>query len=62
MAAVGFCGGSHCRDGHAASLAAAGALRVFSGMAELARFLGIAETDKAPAVAPSLRQAAARRA
>jgi HAD superfamily hydrolase (TIGR01509 family) len=47
MAAVGFCGGSHCRDGHAASLAAAGALRVFSGMAELARFLGIAKKPAA---------------
>ena len=40
MAVVGFCGGSHCRDGHGERLSAAGALQVFARMAELADFLG----------------------
>jgi HAD superfamily hydrolase (TIGR01509 family) len=42
MAVVGFCGGSHCRDGHAESLAAAGCSQVFARMADLAGFLSAA--------------------
>ena len=39
MAVVGFCGGSHCRDGHAERLTEAGCGRVFAQMADLAGFL-----------------------
>lgn len=42
MAVVGFCGGSHCRDGHADRLAAAGCAHVFARMADLATFLATA--------------------
>jgi HAD superfamily hydrolase (TIGR01509 family) len=36
---VGFCGGSHCPDGHADRLIAAGCSRVFAKMPDLAAFL-----------------------
>lgn len=36
---VGFCGGSHCPDDHADRLIAAGCLRVFAKMPDLAAFL-----------------------
>ena len=39
MLVVGFCGGSHCRAGHAARLREAGCVEVFPDMAALARFL-----------------------
>ncbi|HVH76586.1 MAG TPA: HAD family hydrolase [Stellaceae bacterium] len=39
MTVAGFCGASHCRDGHAERLAAAGCSQVFARMADLARFL-----------------------
>lgn len=39
MMAVGFCGGGHCRPGHADRLRAAGAQVVFERMNELAEFL-----------------------
>jgi HAD superfamily hydrolase (TIGR01509 family) len=39
MPVVGFCGGSHCAQDHAAQLAAAGCSRVFSHMADLAAYL-----------------------
>ncbi|MGH7030823.1 MAG: HAD family hydrolase [Stellaceae bacterium] len=37
MAAIGFCGGSHCRPGHADRLQERGAALVIAGMGELAR-------------------------
>ncbi len=46
MPVVGFCGGSHCRDGHAAALAAAGCLEVFARMDDLAGFLGIGGSER----------------
>jgi HAD superfamily hydrolase (TIGR01509 family) len=39
MAAIGFCGGSHCPAGHAETLRAAGAARVFRHAADLAAHL-----------------------
>ena len=39
MTAVGFVGASHCRAGHAEALLAAGCVRVFARMDELADFL-----------------------
>lgn len=39
MPVVGFCGGSHCADGHADLLTAAGCSRVFSHMTALAAYL-----------------------
>jgi len=39
MPVVGFCGGSHCPDGHADRLIAAGCSRVFAKMLDLAAFL-----------------------
>jgi HAD superfamily hydrolase (TIGR01509 family) len=39
MPVVGFYGGSHCADGHADQLIAAGCTRVFSHMTELAAYL-----------------------
>ncbi|HZU89576.1 MAG TPA: HAD-IA family hydrolase [Stellaceae bacterium] len=39
MAAIGFCGGSHCPAGHAETLLAAGCSRVFPRAAELAAHL-----------------------
>jgi HAD superfamily hydrolase (TIGR01509 family) len=39
MPVVGFCGGSHCVEGHADRLSNAGCSRVFTGMADLAAFL-----------------------
>jgi HAD superfamily hydrolase (TIGR01509 family) len=39
MPVVGFCGGSHCPPGHAGRLRAAGCLRVFTEMPDLAAFL-----------------------
>ena len=36
MAAIGFCGGGHCRPGHGARLAACGAAVVIADMRELA--------------------------
>lgn len=41
MPVLGFCGGSHCPDGHAEELQAAGAGPVFSRMADLAGYLGL---------------------
>jgi hypothetical protein len=41
MPVVGFCGGGHCRDGHAARLRAAGAREVFARMPDLALRLGL---------------------
>jgi beta-phosphoglucomutase-like phosphatase (HAD superfamily) len=35
MGVLGFCGGSHCRDGHAATLRAAGAHGTFADMRQL---------------------------
>ena len=35
MTVLGFCGGSHCRDGHAATLRAAGAHGTFDDMRKL---------------------------
>jgi HAD superfamily hydrolase (TIGR01509 family) len=35
MTVLGFCGGSHCRDGHAATLRAAGAHETFDDMRQL---------------------------
>jgi HAD superfamily hydrolase (TIGR01509 family) len=35
MTVLGFCGGSHCRDGHAAALRAAGAHAIFDDMRQL---------------------------
>jgi HAD superfamily hydrolase (TIGR01509 family) len=40
MTALGFCGGSHCPAGHAETLRAAGAARVFPHAADLALYLG----------------------
>jgi HAD superfamily hydrolase (TIGR01509 family) len=39
MPVVGFCGGSHCPDGHADRLIAAGCSRVFARMPDLAAYL-----------------------
>ena len=39
MPVVGFCGGSHCPDGHADRLIAAGCSLVFAKMPDLAAFL-----------------------
>jgi HAD superfamily hydrolase (TIGR01509 family) len=39
MPVVGFCGGTHCLDGHADRLLSAGCTRVFAQMPELAAFL-----------------------
>ena len=39
MPVVGFCGGSHCPEGHADQLIAAGCSRVFGGMPDLATYL-----------------------
>jgi HAD superfamily hydrolase (TIGR01509 family) len=39
MAVVGFCGGSHCKAGHAERLLAAGCMRVFTRMSEFGEFL-----------------------
>ena len=39
MPVVGFCGGSHCRGGHADWLLAAGCSRVFARMSDLGSFL-----------------------
>ncbi len=39
MPVVGFCGGSHCPDGHRERLSAAGCSRVFARMPDLADFL-----------------------
>lgn len=41
MTAIGFCGGSHCPQGHAETLLAAGAARVFPHAADLAAHLDI---------------------
>ena len=45
MPVVGFCGGSHCADGHADRLRAAGCSHVFSRMPELAEYLRAAASD-----------------
>jgi HAD superfamily hydrolase (TIGR01509 family) len=50
MRVIGFAGGSHCRDGHAARLAAAGAATIAGSMRELAPLLGA----EAAVVAPRL--------
>jgi HAD superfamily hydrolase (TIGR01509 family) len=42
MPVVGFCGGGHCRDGHADRLRAAGAGEIFTRMPDLAGYFGIA--------------------
>src|SRR6266404_4908046 len=39
MPVVGFCGGSHCPDGHADRLSAAGCSHVFARMTDLAAYL-----------------------
>ena len=39
MPVLGFCGGSHCSDGHADQLVAAGCSQVFAEMADLADYL-----------------------
>jgi HAD superfamily hydrolase (TIGR01509 family) len=39
MKVIGFCGGSHCRPGHAERLLLAGCGRVFAGMSEVHEFL-----------------------
>jgi HAD superfamily hydrolase (TIGR01509 family) len=39
MPVVGFCGGGHCPDGHAERLGAAGCVRVFARMPDLAAYL-----------------------
>jgi HAD superfamily hydrolase (TIGR01509 family) len=39
MPVVGFCGGSHCPEGHARELIAAGCSQVFADMRDLAAFL-----------------------
>src|SRR5919112_4105702 len=39
MTVVGFCGGSHCKAGHAERLLAAGCMRVFTRMSEFGEFL-----------------------
>ena len=39
MEVVGFCGGSHCRQGHADRLLEAGCTQVFARMGELGEFL-----------------------
>jgi HAD superfamily hydrolase (TIGR01509 family) len=46
MEVVGFCGGSHCREGHADRLLRAGSGRVFSGMADLSEFLARLEPPR----------------
>lgn len=46
MTAIGFCGGSHCREGHRGMLLAAGCERVFARMAELGEFLAASETRR----------------
>jgi HAD superfamily hydrolase (TIGR01509 family) len=43
MPVVGFCGGSHCPEGHARELTAAGCSQVFTHMSDLAAFLCTAE-------------------
>jgi len=42
MPVIGFCGGSHCRPGHAERLAAAGCMQAFTTMAEIGAFLAAA--------------------
>jgi hypothetical protein len=39
MPVVGFCGGGHCPQGHAERLSAAGCVRVFARMPDLAAYL-----------------------
>ena len=39
MPVIGFCGGSHCPEGHAEELLAAGCSRVFTYMSDLATYL-----------------------
>src|SRR5439155_4543750 len=45
MPVVGFCGGSHCPDGHADRLTAAGCSEVFARMPDLAAFLREAQCE-----------------
>ena len=40
MSVLGFCGGSHCRDGHAATLRAAGAHATFDDIRQLPGLIG----------------------
>jgi HAD superfamily hydrolase (TIGR01509 family) len=48
MAAIGFCGGSHCAAGHADMLRAAGCERVFARAADLAAYLGAVAPPATP--------------
>jgi HAD superfamily hydrolase (TIGR01509 family) len=48
MTVVGFHGGSHCRDGHAATLRAAGATATFDDMRQLPDLIGQIEAAAAP--------------
>ena len=45
MPVVGFCGGSHCPDGHADTLLTAGCSQVFAGTADLTAYLCGAECE-----------------
>ena len=48
MTVLGFCGGSHCRDDHAATLQAAGASLTFDDMSQLPALLGRFRAKMAP--------------
>ncbi|MGJ4941165.1 HAD family hydrolase [Bradyrhizobium sp. HKCCYLS1011] len=48
MTVLGFCGGSHCRDDHAATLQAAGASLTFDDMSQLPALLGCVRAKMAP--------------
>ncbi len=48
MPVVGFCGGSHCRDGHARRLIDAGCAQVFARMDDLGSFLHVGEYEDHP--------------
>lgn len=50
MPVVGFCGGSHCADGHADQLIAAGCSEVFSRMSDLANYLCAKSAQKSSQV------------
>ncbi len=45
MPVIGFCGGSHCRDGHADRLLSAGCTQVFARMSDVAAFLDARPPD-----------------
>src|SRR3954452_19437375 len=46
MPVVGFCGGSHCKIGHAERLLGAGCMRVFARMSDFGEFVQSLDPDQ----------------